>query len=302
MVAACGDGATTPDAAVTADAPADAPVDAPPARACDPTRPFGAPVAISELNGPLMDQGLWLSANGLTAYFDSRRPDTAASWDLYSATRPDMQSPFDTPVQMANVNDPTTDDLKPMVTADGLTLYWSAFRSGAGDIYTATRSSTSSSFGSPAIVANVNTASEEEPTWINATGTILYMSSLASGRWKLQRATRADASQAFGTPTALDELNAADSDEWGATLTEDQRTVFFYSSRAGGGDVFTATRASTSVGFGAPVAVAELNDPAALDWPTMVSPDGCAIYMVSNRAAPAQGYQGNDLYVARRPL
>src|SRR5688572_16241691 len=194
-------------------APADVDALAPDASAevtpkCDLSKPFGAPVPVEGLNSTSDDSELWFSPDQLTAYFVSQRPGGLGSYDLYFATRPDRASPFSTPVLIPNVNGASHDGT-PLVSADGLTLYFAAIREGAArDIYIATRSSTAAAFGTPSKLLNVNDATgHETATYINASGTTLYMSSNKTGDWEMHRATRASAGDPFSAPVPLGELN-----------------------------------------------------------------------------------------------
>src|SRR5687767_2081353 len=90
---------------------------------------------------------------------------------------------------------------------------------------------------------------------------------------------------AWSTPVLVPELNSTDSDD-DPSLTADMLEVYFDSGRfvTGGaaGDVWVATRTSTSEPFGVPIAVNEFVsgfDDTGCD----LSPDGLRLYLGSNR-------------------
>ena len=61
--------------------------------------------------------------------------------------------------------------------------------------------------------------------------------------------------------------------------------MYFTSGRTGSmaQDVWTATRATTSTMFGTPVVVSEVSS-VANDTPRWLSPDGCRLYISSDRS------------------
>src|SRR5687767_9157763 len=125
----CGDVAVKmpprPDAPIDqADPPPDEMimVDAPIQRACDPNKPFDAPVQVAGINSAMDDHEAWFADDLLTVYFSSARTGSADR-DLYSATRASVTANFGTPTAIANVNTSAADG-QAVVTADQLTLYY----------------------------------------------------------------------------------------------------------------------------------------------------------------------------------
>lgn len=287
-----------PDAARGIDAAAAA--DAKPASPCDLSKPFGAPVELTALDSTDNDAFVTFSADELTAYVSSNRAGGVGGFDLYYATRASVSDAFGAPVLLPNVND-VTQDYGASLSDDGLTLYFDSHRgTGNDDIYVATRTSTSAEFGTPGVLAGVNDAThQDQVTSISADQLTMYIGSDRAGDWDVYRATRASTSSPFGTPTAVGELDMAGVTDWGIFLTADGLTAYMESTRAGAtaGDIFVATRASTSDGFGAPVDVTELNT-STEDYPTWVSPDGCRLAFSSGRTGGTGSY---DLYLATRP-
>jgi Tol biopolymer transport system component len=92
-------------------------------------------------------------------------------------------------------------------------------------------------------------------------------------------AGRCDPSASFGAPVAITELNSSSSDE-GATLTPDELTIYFDSSRPGGlggYDIYVATRTSRTDHFSEPALLAGVNTAGNERNPT-VTGDGLTLY------------------------
>ena len=70
-------------------------------------------------------------------------------------------------------------DFSPVLSADGLTIFWSSDRpdgnaKGDFDIWTASRASTDANFATPRNVAELNTDGLEEPAFLSPDGCRLY--------------------------------------------------------------------------------------------------------------------------------
>jgi hypothetical protein len=102
---------------------------------------FGTPVAITELESPNDERDLCLSEDELEVFIASNRAGSQGM-DLYRATRPDLASPFSTPVRVDELDSPR-DDTQPELSRDGTTIYYdyNALISGGGmaRIHRATR-------------------------------------------------------------------------------------------------------------------------------------------------------------------
>jgi hypothetical protein len=138
--------------------------------------PFGTPENVAELNSDLAEAGPHLTADGLTIYFSSNRPGTVGSNDIWVATRADLVSPFGVPQDVTELNSTELDE-SPSITADGLTIYLHSERAGGAggtDLWFATRPDTSSPFGTPQNLAELNTGGGEYTPDISPDGSKLY--------------------------------------------------------------------------------------------------------------------------------
>lgn len=292
VVIGCGkvSGNQTPDAAPTADASPDSA----PARRCNPTAPFQAPVPLTTLNTDASDEGAWLTPDELTIYFDSTRSGTLGGYDIFTATRSSTSEAFTHAVPVMGVND-ATNQRNALVTADGLTMIAVFDAAGNYEIGTTTRTSTSVPFGALSPVTGLSSTSRDDPNSILPDGAAVYFDSNSSGKYKIYRAPRRNG--VFGTPLLVSgvNLNGNDNDSSGV-VSADELTLFFTSDRAGGvgsSDIWVATRGSTADGFGEPVNVQVLNT-AGLDSISWVSADGCVVYGTSG---PCCTY---DMFMATR--
>lgn len=280
----------------------ESPPDAPPvvsidgAMACNPTGVFGNLRAVGGLDSAHEDEFASLSADELTVYLadNSAAPGTA-NLDLYAASRPTIAAPFGAPVSLVGLNT-SSDDRSPSVSSDGLSLFFHSSRGTSYDLYVSTRTSTGSSFGAPtALGPSINSTFIETSPVVSADGKTLYFDRDDGTGSRLFRSTLGPTG--FQAPTPVSELDTASAHS--ATLTADELTIFFASDRVGGAgmiDIWTATRASTQVSFGAITNVTELNTNLQ-EFPDWVSPDGCRLYFTSNRPGGAGGF---DIFVAER--
>jgi hypothetical protein len=255
---------------------------------CDTSAPFGVPVPIAELNDPTHDDGtLRLFADELSGYFWSYRGGTNSA--LYLATRPDLASPFSiTQVQGLGL---TGNLLDPTFSADGSLLVFRRSMPG-DDLYEATRIAPDT-FSAGTAIATLDTSSTELQPFMPLAGDLLIFSSSRSGGGDLYTSKRMGT--AFAAPTAISGLATAN-DEGDPVLSPDGLFLYFRSDRPAtqaGYNIFVATRPAPTDAFGAPDLVPNVSSDAD-EGPSWISPDGCRLYISSDRAGT------NDIYVSTR--
>jgi hypothetical protein len=229
----------------------------------------------------------------------------AASVDAsIDAPRPrcNLAAPFGAPTSIAGINT-TAIEGQGHLSSDRLTLYFVSDRAGgpgAEDLYVATRASETATFGTPMVIANVNSASFEEGPVISADGLLLYFSSARGNgtTHELFVATRTTVAGAFAAPTLLLNVNSTGQD-LPTHVNAAQTALYIQSDRSGNYEIYRATRATTTQVFDVPVAVAALNDPAASDGGAVLTGDELTVYFSSTRAGGAGGY---DVYKATRSM
>lgn len=102
-----------------------------------------------------------------------------------------------------------------------------------------------------------------------------------------------DRAPAIAAPTRLS-ISRDDTDDRDAWISPDGRRLYFASTRAGGGDLYVATRADPSADFGAEVAIAPLNS-AARESGASLNQGEDTIALASNRDNPEDRF---DIYLA----
>lgn len=214
---------------------------------------------------------------------------------------------FAAPTNLGQVINSPAFDGGPNVSADGLTLYFTSDRAGGvgrGDLWVARRSRRDDPFGAPRNLGPaVNSAADEFAPSISADGLTLYFDSNrpgtdgASDVWVV---TRADPTQAFGSPRNLGPaVNGAASDGL-PSIAADGSSLYFSSRRDGGRgkmDLWLARRGSTSMEFRDVQNLGPGVNGAHDDWGPSISADELSLIFMSDRPG---GRGGQDLWLARR--
>ena len=145
---------------------------------------FAPGVALAQVNVAASDEGdpfLW--RDGEVLYFVSNRTGTLGPYDIYVSTRRTDGS-YGTPQAVSEINS-TGWETTPVLTQDGLRLYWGSDRTDGGatsrDTWTATRSSTSAPFGNLARVTELNSDYIDYPNWISPDGCKIYITTTRPG-------------------------------------------------------------------------------------------------------------------------
>ena len=266
---------------------ADARTDATAVPRCEEATPFGAPAIV-----PGLASGRWfsprLSDDELTLYLAGSESGGAVPDDLWVASRASRRSSFGAPVKLAISS--SSSDLFPTVSGDGRTIVFDSDRGGARRLWVATRASSLGEFANPEPLAGVGATGTQDADvdpFLTADGQELWFASTRSpgqGNIDLWRATRSGAG--FANPVPEPNLSSSTSDGI-PVLSHDRLTIYFQSSRTATGtlgdfDIWRSRRSTLHDGFPVPTPVMELNSTAA-DWPGWLSPDGCRLYLASNR-------------------
>ncbi len=158
---------------------------------CDPNKPFGAPQPVPELNSAFDDSSPHLSWDERIVYFSRRPTSDTDPFKIYWAQRSSPSDPFGTAALVPVVNtapDSGASDVQPMVTKNNLVLYFTSFRNGTDDLFTATRatggSPATNPFGNVTPLANLNNSNRGDAhAFLSADGSELwYTSSVAKGQ------------------------------------------------------------------------------------------------------------------------
>jgi hypothetical protein len=240
-----------------------------------------------------------VSRDGLSLYFVTYR-NAAQNNDIYMATRASISTGFSAGVLLTDVSS-TSNDTHFFVGPTNLEAFVASDRPGAvggTDIFSATRSSPTASWGTFAPVANINTANGEYDPHLETDQLTLWFDPVGraegSGLQDLFYAVRATPTSPFGTPIPATSLNSP-SNEWDVSLTDDGRVIVFQSDRDSARHVYYATRSGRGAAFGAPAIITALDSDISTLSDPFVAPDGCSIYFAATLAGGA-GRQ--DLYQA----
>jgi hypothetical protein len=139
------------------------------------TTPWAKPVPVPNANSWSQDWYPYLAPAGDRLYFSSDRNGVFA---IYEAQISFAQSGITATnaTEMKALNSEGTQVQHPVVSADGLRIYFSRGTLSTRDVWTASRTKTSDAFSGAAKVAELSTNSDEYPTWISVDGCRIFLS------------------------------------------------------------------------------------------------------------------------------
>ena len=156
---------------------------------------------------------------------DGNQPDTPQACTGYT--------PWSVATIVPGINDPT-DDAGPVLTRDGLTLYFQSFRDLTSlDIYIATRPSLAADFGTPIALAAgfVNTSANDRDAVLAAGDTRMYLSSDGSSTLAVVAVdsmfVATGSGDTFGPRASLAELGF---DVYGPWVSADELEMYYSTS------------------------------------------------------------------------
>jgi hypothetical protein len=148
--------------------------------------PWGTPVRVDELSTASREAAP-ASSDKLVMVFESNRNGNN---DTFLAQRATTAMPFGTPQPVAAINTAASDG-NPMLSANGLELYFNSNRSGDNQIYLSQRASTSDPFPAPVAIAELAAPTfDDQDVWISEDGRTMYFSSNRDGTTRLWQSTR----------------------------------------------------------------------------------------------------------------
>lgn len=258
---------------------------------CDPNQAFGTPTTMpfANVNSTMHDTAPYLSDDEKTMWFGRGDPKAAddTSWDIYVATREDADGVFGAATQVVGaLNVANKQDDGPVVTADGLRMFFTAERGGLGDIHVSTRETTTGEWSEGTAVPALSVPDVDVAGDLRA-GELWFYSSRDGGSIIYHVPTDGGS---FGTVAPQGELG---NNVHSPRLTRDGKRIF-YNDPAD--DILTAVRGGATGAFTTQGAVPNINSTDG-DRPGWVSADGCRLYFFSTRTG---GKGGWDIYMAQR--
>ncbi|HEY8079964.1 MAG TPA: hypothetical protein VIF62_37790 [Labilithrix sp.] len=212
----------------------------------------------------------------------------------------DGATAFGAPVAIGELNS-TGNDVSATLSPDELTVYFASDRPGhlgAGSVYSATRAARTASFGTPALVPNVNNANQDvvNPS-VTGDGKKLYLQiAVGAGAPHIYVASRASAGASFGTPVAVANVNSGAQD-FLPTISLDGNTLAFSSNRANAQEFVLYEAVGSGGTFGTPAVMAGIATGVSpsVDTDPVLTADGLTLYFASERDDAAY-----HVYVAHR--
>ncbi len=190
---------------------------------------WGAPQPVMELN---TDGGV--SLDGLTMWF-------SRSGAIWVTTRGARGQPWSPPSPVSELNK-VGSQLDPAVDESSLLMFFASNRADAGyDLYSSSRPNTMATWGDPAPITGVNSASDDLDPFVGSYGLQVWFASSRSGAGDLFWSYRGSTTDAFVAPIPLDSLNTA-TKESDPTLSADFRYILFASNRIGMPQIYEAYR------------------------------------------------------------
>lgn len=210
--------------------------------------------------------------------------------------------PFTNITKLTPISDPTYDEDDPTLTGDLLEIYFDSDQPAAGaamgDIWVAKRASTADPFGTPTLVTELASLSDDTTPEVSTDGLTMYFASdrLTAGDRDIYVTTRPDRTSAWSTPQRVAELSSIDDDDSAEPMPDGLHLVM---SRGPGMilDLCVATRASKTVPWNPPVTLPGISDPAYDESQQWSSPDLTVIYFVTDRPPSTS----QDIWLAKRP-
>lgn len=155
---------------------------------------FGVPAFIPNVNSTARsgdsDTDPFVTADGKELWFTSYRSAGLGSTDIYRAI---WNGSFFANVSNITVLNSDSEDYRPLLSANILTIYFTSYRMGGKgkyDIWTAHRRTTSDEFPAPSPVLELNSSGSEFAYWLSPDNCRLYFGSDVSGTFDLYVATR----------------------------------------------------------------------------------------------------------------
>jgi hypothetical protein len=203
---------------------------------------WSSPALATELDGTSVESDPEISVDGLTVLFTSQRPPSGLG-DIWIATRTTIASPFGPPVRVPDLST-AANECCAVMTTDELNVVFAGVPSSDAELFSSSRATQASPWGSRALIGELDTTSQESNPYLTPDGLTVYFDSDrpggAGGR-DLYVATRPAVTAAFSAPTRISEL-ATSSDERDAWLSPDGHRLYFSSNRNGNFDLYVAER------------------------------------------------------------
>ena len=263
---------------------------------------WGPPVNLgNSVNSSSYEGEPEIAPDGLTLFFDSKKPGGYGNVDLWITTRPSADAPWGPSVNFGSSVNTSGFEGQPSISSDGLTLYLCAgdYRghANAENLWATTRPSTTGLWGTPVRLSTlVNMWPFQASPEISPDGLSLYFVSALPGSdsYDLFVSTRESTSDPFEHRMGVSGIDA------NPRISANGLELYFASDRPGGignGDVWVATRDTTEDEWGEPTNLGPQVNSKYDDILPFLTADGLELYISSNRPGT---YGWLDIWVSKR--
>jgi hypothetical protein len=275
--------------------------------------PWSTPTNVgAPLNTVYNDMYAFLTRDGLTVYFSSDRPGGLGGDDLWVSHRDSVDSPWQTPVNLAVLNTPNADSLSVLDNSEDIMYFFSDRGGGCspGDLWTSDFDHATGQWTTPVNMGCVvNSPFQDNAPAFYAnddagTATIYFGSNRHGGvgDFDVYQTTTTDTdlhTATWSAPQLVPEISSPARDTR-TFVRHDGRELFITTGRAGGLgglDMWVATRDSNTDPWSTPIDVGAPISSSADDGSPWLSRDGHTLYFFSTRAG---GLGGRDIYFSTR--
>jgi len=243
-----------------------------------------------------------LTADGLSLFFNSNRPNGHGKWDLWVTTRATKEDDWGVPDNLGPIVNTASVEVSPNISADGLTLFFDSDRPGGfgnSDLWVTTRKAISEPWGEPANLGpTINSSNKEFAPACSSDGSTLYFCSNQSGGkvgWELLVTRRAAAGNNWSIPFSPGSTPgnpAVFNTLCNPNISADDLTLFFECMLPGCGavDIWVTTRSDTSDVWAQPMNLGPAVNSMYNDATTCLSSDGSTFYFGSDRPGGEGGW------------
>jgi hypothetical protein len=246
---------------------------------------FSSPTLVTGLRGATIDvHDPSLTQDELEIYVSS---DTNGVSDIWTSTRTASDSAWN-PAALQSDLSSSGNDVDPDVSPDGLVIYFSSDRSGAGyRLYVSRRTARDQPWDLPQLMTGLGSSTLDMGPTVDPTGlNLVFASERDTSNVSLYTASRTDPQGSWEAIMPLSEINSTRQDENPALF--DQALSLVWSSRGPSNgstsDLFEVSRPSLSQPFSTtPIPLDPLNSAADWDGDPWLSQDGHHIVFVSDR-------------------
>jgi hypothetical protein len=202
--------------------------------------PFQTPIPRPDINSTSDETKFSMTSNGLLVVIGSNRAGGQGGMDIWQGVRSSASGAFTMSEMHLGAIETSVDQHDPLISADGLRLYFAPVLSTVQQLAVSTRASVDDDFGAAMPLANVNSGTGEADPALAFDDKLIVFASHRAGTSHLYYATRAQPSDSFGPPDELTDLatTADDGDPW---VSNDGCRIYYASYASGNPDLYVAT-------------------------------------------------------------